>query len=1409
MKKIKLYPKILIPLLIFFISVPMSASSFFNNFIQLDLDDSDIWVQTNGPYGGIIHTIEVDPNQPNILYAGGAGGVFKSVDSGETWNNLPRFLEGYKRVEKIIISPDNSQILYVNTESPIGPKGGEVFRSDDGGQTWSKIDQNNYLQSVALNQDNPTEVICCTNYISSRNSRGVLFSDNRGGSWVNITGNLLISQFRPWDVAISSEDTYWVGVRNDINGSGSLYLTSDGGISWDSVDIGQPPDTSIRSILVHPDDNNTIYVSLEKAQDKTINPAESYMFKTENGGQSWAELFPPNPVRILGVHPESSYDTVYVAYGNLVYKTSDNGFNWIRIDPLLIPGVSTGDIRDIAINPDDGNDVYLPISSHGYFKSTDEGASWRRITNGFLNVGVVLMAVPNLVGSDTVYVTGWDGEGTFRTDDGGETWVRLDGGGITHSFPDEIKVHPLDPSIIWEISDLGGLFESTNYGTNWTTGFNGHSGYGFRFGSVHALTPAPSDPNVIYAVKSGYGIFKSIDAGINWNFLRHSEVDYTYTLAVHPTNSNIVYSGYNPKPFQDWAMVRKTTDGGDSWTTVLNVTSSKGITSIAFDPIIPDIIYAASISEQGGEIYKSFDAGETWIKLNDNFNMFTVMGQPQLIVDPNNPLIAYTGSWLAGTWKTSDGGVNWELLQNAPNSATAVSLDVQNSNIIYLADRSSPTLWKSTDGGGAWDEIADFSSDGSFLVNTVVANSSTVYCSTFGPSELTGKLYKSTNSGGTWTDITGILPRSVLDLEIDPTNSENVYVTTHLFGAYSSTNGGIDWEELLDFPDIGAFDIEVDPVDPTILYSCGLGNLTIPTWVTPGGYNITGNPGVYKSTNSGENWTQVLVTDHKVRGIRIHPANHEVIFAAVHGEGLLVSSNGGSSWNSYNTNLNSTVLTSIAIHENIIYVGTQGFGVYSGDIDLFDYSVTWQAARSNKPIPPVYSMEIIIDPNDSERIYVSANPGGLYRSDDGGITYYDKNFQTPTFTTYDPYRQGYYSFALNPNNTEEIWLGTWGLGMFKSYDGMDFNVRSLGIGYTMIGKHIYKVAIDPYAPKTVYAATEEGVYRTLDDGNIWSNFSDGLDTLQVRTFIITADGSLFCGTLGYEIYSYNTTLSRWEQLSVFGGFSKVWSIWNDRPLYQYTTLLFHPTDPNIIYVGAFPSGMYKSTDGGVSWKEINVGWTNDGVFSLVFHPDNPDIIYAGTYNGVSRSLDGGEHWEIWDDGWPNEQWTFAIDFDPLNPDIMYACSKNGENEGTGRTNFLGTVMKSINGGATWFPITNGLNLTQEFYQISVDKNDHNIVYLCTQNQGVFITFDGGGSWEMWNDGLTTVFAGTNGNNVAQPMVQTTDGRYIYFGTADSGVFRRKAAGYIVIPEISKTIPLVVLITMPLVLVVSLVKKRKN
>ncbi|MFC1592623.1 hypothetical protein ACFLWZ_01775 [Chloroflexota bacterium] len=1317
--------------------------------------ESSPWVQTNGPFGGIINTIEIDPLQPNTLYSGGTGGcVFKTTNGGVAWKMLQQIVEPENNIMDILVSPDEPQTIYAQTNL--------LHKSINGGQSWRELNISK-LKCIVMSRENSLVMI------AGKNDGGVYRSADSGEGWTDISGNLPGDSIA--DIAIGASDEYWVGTANRSNGH--LYHTTNGGISWEMVNFGQGANTDIHTIFVDPDNTNTVYVSLMDVHNEMFDPNEDdYLFKTEDGGVTWTSLRLPNTdamINIMGRAPSDDY--LYVASGgNYFFRSADGGHVWENIE---VPGPN-GDMYDIAVDPQDSRLLYLPRRAYGIIKSTDRGINWSLINDGLLNVTVNLLAVTNVQGSGTVYATTHGGEGTFKTVDFGNSWENVNEGGITHPWADEIVVNPQDPETVWYVSDTAEVFKTTDGGATWHRIINPRpGGQGFRFGSVTAIAPAPSDSGITYALKSGFGIFKmSAEAPGSWRFLHQSEVDYTYSIAVHPHNPDIIISGYNPKPFQDWAMVRRSIDGGDSWETVLTIPGSDGVTSVVFDLNDPRTVYTASIGASGGSIFKSTDGGSSWSNLNEYFTMCTVWGQPQLIIDPTNPQVAYVGTWLAGTWKTTDAGANWTLLEEAPTSATALSVNSKDSNIVYLADRTAPKIWKTSDCGTHWEEIADFSNDRAFLLNRVLADGDTVYASTFGPGLHGGKLYKSTDAGSTWSDITGILPRSVLDVAVDPSNPGIVYVTTHIFGAYKSSDGGANWIKMEKFPDIGGYDIEVDPVDPTIIYTCGLSG-SVPDWcLEPNGYTFTDDAGVYKSTDSGSTWNHILTTSNECRAIRLHPDNNNVLLAAAMDDGLLISTDAGYSWISHNTGLDTQVLTSCAVAGDKVYVGTQSFGVYSGNINPGEWSVTWQSERSNKPVPAVYSLQIEVDPENSSRIFVGSNPGGLYRSDDGGATFYDKNFLTPSVVVDDPLRQGYYTFALNPSDTSEVWLGTWGKGIYKSYDGMDFNITANGTDMKMYGKHIYQIIIDPENPTVVYAASEEGISRTTDGGNTWSDFSTGLETSQIRTLAITADRVLLCGTLGYEIYYYDEQDSRWQQMPAFGNFGTFWPIWNDRPFYQYTSLLLHPTDSEKIYLGTFPAGIYKSVDAGQSWQESNVGWTNDGVFTLLFHPENPEIIYAGTYNGVNRSIDSGTHWETWGDGWSAEQWVFSIDFDPQNPDIMYACSKNGENEGTGREGFHGTVMKSINGGEQWFPITTGLDIEQEFYKIIVDKCNTDTVYLCTQHDGIFISHDGGDYWSSWNEGLTNLVAGTNGNNVTNTLVLSADGLYLYFGTAGSGVFRR-------------------------------------
>ncbi|MBN2289303.1 MAG: hypothetical protein JXQ83_08220, partial [Candidatus Glassbacteria bacterium] len=1328
-------------------------------------------MQTNGPEGGYISDIAITPADPQVCFAvGPQEGVYKSTDGGESWS-LIQFDNPGGHVHIIAINPQNQSEIYCAAT-------GELQKTVDAGQSWQHIlggveSCTRYIAAMEMDPlDGNVLYICGGSHCPER--AGTVYRTEDGGStWSDLGTSLELPRKAIVEtMGLAGNGKLFIGINDYEMESwrcGKVFYSDNDGQAWSEVNYGQSERRFIWSTFVNPFNRQEIWISEGPLYNDEI--GQPIVYKSTDGGLNWSAVFISanfdcTQVRIIGASVDGR---IYLAAGSRLLVTSDGGSTFSNIEPPLenMPSV---DFRFITVHPDNPAILLLPLRTGGIARSEDGGKNWRLINKGILSTTISLLAA-DPVNPAVIYASSAGGNGTFRSDDYGESWTMLNPGGIVHPWADELTVDPTNPDRIWFVSDVPYIHRSDDRGNTWEVINNPYWGNNFNFCSVYACTQS-SGSNIIYALNNGFGLFKrqQLEYETEWSFLRTSEIDYTYSITAHPTNPDIVFSGYSPKPFEHSAMVRRTTDGGETWNTVLEVPNSSGITSVAVDPGDPGSIYAGSIGERG-EIYYSSDGGSSWTRLNEHFIMCTVWGQPQLIVDPGNPLVVYAATWLAGTWKTEDAGATWTLLEEAPLSATSLSLNPLDADQIYLSDRTAPVLWKTSDAGSSWRETADFSADRAFLLNRVLADGNNVYAATFGPGIHGGKLYKSTDSGSSWADLTGTLPRSVLDLAVNPSNRDNIFVTTHIHGAYKSTDGGANWTIMQGFPDIGAYDIEIDPVDPNILYTCGMGACTVPGWcMEPDGYTFTDPSGVYKSTDSGLTWNRILTTGNECRAIRIHPDNHEVLFAAAMDDGLQVSTDGGNSWTSCNAGLDSRILTSCAVAEDKIYVGTQGCGVYSGDINMSNWSVTWRRERSNKPVPQVYSLEIKVEPSNSFRIFVGSNPGGLYRTDDAGASFYDKNFLTPSVVVEDPLRQGYYTFAINPKDPQEVWLGTWGKGIYKSYDGMDFDVGASGSDRQMYGKYITQVAIDPDPPHTVYAATDEGVFQTNDGGNDWVEISQGLASTDVRVLYMNSSGELYAGTKGYGMYRWRG--DAWEAMVGFGNWGVVWPIWDDRPMYQYTSLLIHPEDNSKIILGTFPQGIYKSLDGGASWRESNVGWTNDGVFSLICHPDNPDIVFVGTYNGVNRSLDFGDHWEMWDKGWPAEQWVFSIDFDPGNAGIMYACSKNGENEGTGREGFKGTVMKSLNGGADWFEIVNGLDLDQEFYKIIVDRFNSDRIYLAAQNDGVFVSNDGGNGWAAWNEGLTNPIPGTNGNNVTNMMAMSADHSILYFGSWGSGVFRR-------------------------------------
>ncbi len=103
-------------------------------------------------------------------------------------------------------------------------------------------------------------------------------------------------------------------------------------------------------------------------------------------------------------------------------------------------------------------------------------------------------------------------------------------------------------------------------------------------------------------------------------------------------------------------------------------------------------------------------------------------------------------------------------------------------------------------------------------------------------------------------------------------------------------------------------------------------------------------------------------------------------------------------------------------------------------------------------------------------------------------------------------------------------------------------------------------------------------------------------------------------------------------------------------------MVIHPQDDRIVYAGTEGTGIFKTVDGGQSWKEMNRGLIDKVVRSLVINPEQPNILYAGTWHGVYITKDGGDNWSADPQGIYDVD-VRALALDPTDPNIVYACTQ--------------------------------------------------------------------------------------------------------------------------------------------------------
>ncbi|WP_299255257.1 starch-binding protein [uncultured Aquimarina sp.] len=544
-----------------------------------DHDPSNSW----SPGQGRVNVVVVDPNQSDVIYIGApAGGIWKSIDSGEHWEPLSDYLPQIG-VSGIAIDHNNSNIIYISTgdDDSSDALGIGVLKSTDGGYTWSKTgldagDRYEIGNDIYIDPDDSKKLWVAT-------SRGVYKTEDAGVTWVKtLSGNIKDIKIKPGDTNVVYAVT-----------SNTFYKSTNGGNSFFAVRNGLPVSSSRLVIDVTPANPEYVYLlsagsgssfqGVYKSMDSGANFIKT--LETTNifeSTQAWYDL-------ALAVSDQDP-NVVFVGCLN-VWKSTNGGDDFMRINRWSSPAQVTYTHADIHfLRYYDGR--LFCGSDGGVYESQNNGGSFTDLTKG-LQIGQFYKISVAENSSADYLVGGLQDNGGYALD--GSQW------NVYHG------ADGMDCAVKGNDSDT--YFGFIQYGMNlYTTEDRGKTRSFLASGPDRGnwVTPLVSDRN-----GNLYAGFKSFYKLENNSFENQTEFDFGGNNIEHieldPSDVNIMYLA------NDVSLYRSI-DRGVNWSKVYSFPTS--ITSIEVHNDDNQIIYVSTAGSISGKVFRSSDQGGNFMDIS-------------------------------------------------------------------------------------------------------------------------------------------------------------------------------------------------------------------------------------------------------------------------------------------------------------------------------------------------------------------------------------------------------------------------------------------------------------------------------------------------------------------------------------------------------------------------------------------------------------------------------------------------------------------------------------------------------------------------------------------------------------------------------------------------------------------------
>ncbi len=600
---------------------------------------------------------------------------------------------------------------------------------------------------------------------------------------------------------------------------------------------------------------------------------------------------------------------------------------------------------------------------------------------------------------------------------------------------------------------------------------------------------------------------------------------------VDPNNPNTVYIG--TPDGGAW----KSEDNGDSWVSIADQLPIWGVSGIAIDPTNSNIIYLSTGDEDGWNsysdgVYKSTDGGANWVQLSGLNNI--QLGE--IYINPNDSNMLWVCSD-SGLYRSVNGGNTWSLSEYG--TVKEIRLKPNNPNILYIVKRNGSTveIKKSNDAGFSFSTVKTYYNASRTVIDVTEANSEVLYVMVSNQDGTFKTLDKSSDSGITFTTQMNNVdiyesPQAYYDLAIAVSDTDENTVYTGCLNIWKSTNGGQNFNVLNSWsaPYSATYthaDIHDIKIENGKIYAC-----------TDGGIYISNNSGqsfVDKTTNGlnigqfyridvAQNNGSQVVGGLQDNGGYVHTNNIWKNYYGADGMDCAISPinpNIHVGFIQYGYNLyyyNSTTGGNGGFvcnsPNNIsgnwitpLEVGNQGT-LYAGYNRLYKLSNSnvWELAS------PYYFADNIqgirVSPDDDLKVLVFDGVS-LYQSDGSQNMNFDMISNTSS-----PYVQ---CFDYNRNNSNIIYYGNYD-GVFKSVDGGNtWSNFSQGLPSSSYKSGIIHQASS--SNNTLYLATNNAVYYTNDDMSNWQIFSSGLPNSQIMDIEVNnVENSVLIATYGRGVW---------------------------------------------------------------------------------------------------------------------------------------------------------------------------------------------------------------------------------------------------------------------------------------------------